>query len=203
MANHRLPCNHGVDHQRIHTATMTPTDCLLLLRQVRMCHGVFIQYLRHHCGQKLVRGIQAGNGSVLLWSSLVSRFGYQNSPPLHKSCRDVFRITPQLPHTACPRSSVAWWNCLHQKPYMPSHPGAFQLLIFLTNLAPDASVNKFHNAWRRFVRHPESPVSSLRPQRSARSNQMFLSTTFVTQGSPCRWVSPYYSGLPPRSPRLI
>ena len=35
-------------------------------------------------------------------------------------------------HTVRLRSSVAWWNCFHQNPQMPSRPGAFQLLSFLT-----------------------------------------------------------------------
>ena len=39
-----------------------------------------------------------------------------------------------ISHTAHPRNTVAWRKCFHQKPHMPSCPGAFQLLSFLTTL---------------------------------------------------------------------
>ena len=162
-AYHCLPCNHGVNHHGIQTATVAPLDCPLLWGQVRMCHGMVVQDLRHHSSQKLIRSVQAGNGgSILIRPSLTPRFGYQDSSPLHKPCRDVVRITlfQHVPHGSL-KEYCGLVEVLSPEATCAVSSWSFPAVKFLNNLTPDASVNGFHHVRRRFVRHPVSSVNQI------------------------------------------
>ena len=127
-----------------------------------MRHGMVVQDLRHHSGQKFIRSVQAGDGPVLFRPSLTPRFGYQYSSPLHKPFRDVVRITlfQHFPHGSPEKYCGLAEVLLPEATYAVASWG-FPAVKFLNNLAPNDSVNRFHYARPWFIRHPESPVDQI------------------------------------------
>ena len=160
---HRFPCDHRVNHQSIQTAPVAPPNCPLLWRQVCMLHGMIIQDLRQHSGQKFICSVQAGNGSILIQPSLTPCFGYQHGPPFHKLCGDVVRITlfQHVPYSSL-KEYCSLVEVLPPETTYAIPSRGFPAVKFLNNFPPDTSINGFRHAWRRIIRHPESPFDQIR-----------------------------------------
>ena len=99
MAYHRCLCNHVVGSSGCPDSHGVLCGLLSAREGGTVCHDVLVQHLHHHSGEKFVLSVQAGNGLVLLCSSLTSLLGDQYSSSLHKPCGYVVGITLQhVPH---------------------------------------------------------------------------------------------------------
>ena len=99
MAYHYFLCNHGVGSSGCPDSHSVLCGLPSAREGGTVCRDVLVQHLHRHSGEKFVLSVQAGNGSVLLRSSLTSLLGDQYSSSLHKPCGYVVGITLQhVPH---------------------------------------------------------------------------------------------------------